>query len=344
MNNIGGDRNLNNLQLCVAEVLGVTKSDTYKTTDKTKDFLFTVTARIDGPVWTPEIQAKPINNNIKKIPVIGELILVFKLNSRLDTILNPEQWFYISTIDLNSEINHNSQPGYTNNGVNSGNTTIGSTIDEKSISILQPYEGDILVEGRWGNSIRLGSTIKPSNDIYTINPDIWKGDKVGDPITIISNGRKNKTEKDFVIESPESCAASIYLTTTQRLTKLQLNNKLRIGESESAFSDSQLIGFADRIILKAKKDIIVLDSKTGIEINSPLIKMGTRAEKEPLLHSTAVVKLLNTIIRVIKTGVVDSSGVICTPLDKSLSSTSIINAQRQVYNDNILTDKHINAK
>lgn len=344
MINIGGDLGLNNLQLCVAEVLGIEKSNTYKNTDSTKDFLFTVTARIDGPVWTPEIQAKPINTSIKKIPLIGELILVFKLNSRLDNVLNPEQWFYISTVDLNSEINHNSLPGYTKNGTNSGEEVIGNTIDEKSISLLQPYEGDILVEGRWGNSIRLGSTIKSSNDIYTINPELWKGDTIGDPITIISNGRKNKTEKDFIIESPETCASSIYLTTTQRITKLKLNNQLRIGESESAFAGSQLIGFADRIVLKAKKDIIVLDSKTGIELNSPLIKMGTRSAKEPLLHSTAVAKLLNTVIQVVRIGFKDSSGRICTPIDKSLLSVDVSQAEQQLLNTNIWIDKHKNAK
>lgn len=344
MSNIIGDQGLNNLQLCVAEVLDIVKSDTYKSTDKTKDFMFTVIARIDGPMWTPEIQAKPINNSIKKIPLIGELILVFKLNSRLDNVLNPEQWFYISTVDLNSEINHNSLPGYTANGINSGKEVIGNTIEEKSISLLQPYEGDILVEGRWGNSIRLGSTVKSINDIYTINPEIWKGDTVGDPITIISNGRKNKTEKDFVTESPETCASSIYLTTTQRIPKLKLNNQLRIGESESAFAGSQLIGFADRIVLKAKKDIIVLDSKMGIELNSPVIKMGTKSTKEPLLHSTATVKLLNTILQVVRVGFKDSSGRMCTPIDKSLLSPAISQAEQQLLNENIWIDKHKDAK
>jgi len=347
---------LNNIELCVAEVLEVQPYNTYKhistvqETDTnnyaTTDILFSVRAKIDGIVNKPIIQAKPLNIGIKKIPLIGELILVFKLNSRYQSILNQEQWFYISTVDLNSSINHNSMPGYTNNKNETVSNTIGKTINEKIISPLQPFEGDSLFEGRWGNSIRLGSTIKSDTDTYTVKPESWQGDLIGDPITIISNGRQNKTGKEFVIESPDTCASSIYLTTTQRISKLKLNNQLRIGESESAFAGSQLIGFADRIILKAKKDIIVLDSKTGIEINAPLIKLGVKPNenKEPLLHSTAVDKLLSTIIRVVNIGFKDSNGTICTPIDTSLSSNDILQARLQLLNYNILTDKHNDAK
>jgi hypothetical protein len=349
MNSSNTYKILNTVELCIAEVLSVQPYDTYKHIEtgdnKNTDTLFSVQARIDGIVNKPIIYAKPLNTGIKKIPLIGELILVFKLNSKHQSILNQEQWFYISTMDLNSSINHNSQPGYTadlDNG--SDNIAIGKTIDQKVVSPLQPFEGDTLFEGRWGNSIRFGSTIKNSTDVYTIKSDMWIGDSVGDPITILSNGRKNKDGKQFVIESPETCASSIYLTSTQKLTKLKLNNKLQIGDSESAFAGSQIVGFADRIILKAKNDIIVLDSKTGIEINSPLIKVGVSDKKEPLLHSTAAVKLLKTLIRVVNTGVVDSNGVICTPIDKSLKKPSTKQALEQLTNDKVLFDKHIKAQ
>ena len=31
---------------------------------------------------------------------------------------------------------------------------------EKTIKILQPYQGDLLIEGRFGNRIRLGRSIR----------------------------------------------------------------------------------------------------------------------------------------------------------------------------------------
>lgn len=355
MNNIDLRTNLNSIELCVAEVLEVQPYNTYKHVPATKEndskntsttnTLFSVRAKIDGIINKPIIDVKPLSNGIKKIPVVGELILVFKLNSSHQSIQNQEQWFYISTVDLNSSINHNALPGYTS-GVSTNSTNIGKTIAEKVISPLQPYEGDSLIEGRWGNSIRFGSTIKTAANVYTINPDTWQGDSFGDPITIISNGRKNKPGKEFVVESPETCASSIYLTTTQRIPKLKLNNQLTIGDSVSAFAGSQLIGFADRIVFKAKSDIIVLDSKKGIEINSPLIKMGVKSNenKEPFLHSTAVDKLIGALIRVVSIGFKDSNGTICTPIDDSLSKPDILQARLQLLNYNILTDKHNDAK
>ena len=46
------------------------------------------------------------------------------------------------------------------------NISLGKTFVEKTdIHPLQPFEGDVLLEGRWGNTLRLGSTVtaKPNN-------------------------------------------------------------------------------------------------------------------------------------------------------------------------------------
>ena len=41
------------------------------------------------------------------------------------------------------------------------NVRVGDTFTTKQyIYPLRPYEGDVIQEGRWGNSIRLGSTVK----------------------------------------------------------------------------------------------------------------------------------------------------------------------------------------
>ena len=73
----------------------------------------------------------------------------------------------------------------------------GKTFEEKVISPLQPYEGDLLIEGRWGNSIRFGSSVNTSSE-YTVNSN-WSGTN-GSPIIILSNKRSNKPQKEFVVE------------------------------------------------------------------------------------------------------------------------------------------------
>lgn len=334
--------NYNPVEFSVAEVLDVTTHDTYKHTDSNQYTLFSCQARLDGLVNKPIISVKPININIKKIPIIGELILVFKLNSTFRSAdnYNQEQWYYISTIDLESAINHNSIIDYTDHD-NASSKKPGNNFPELDINPLQPYEGDVILEGRWSNSIRFGSTPSKSNtSLYTIPESTeWSGDKPGDPITIIANGNKSNSSK-FNIESKNDTASSIFLTSTQKINKLKLNNSIRISDSTVQFNKSQIIGSADRIILSSKQDTIIFDSRVGIEINSPLIKMGVSSNKEPLLHSTATIKLLQIIINTIKIGFKDSAGTLSTPINKQLAGPVVNDLMNKMKNWNIMVDSY----
>jgi hypothetical protein len=332
--------NTNSVEFSVAEVLDVKQFDTYKHTDANNYSLFSIQARIDGPINKPIVSVKPLNNNIKKIPIIGEIILIFKLRSVLTSnpVYNQEQWYYLSTIDLNSAINHNALIDYTNSD-NAKTKNPGKQFKQTTVAPLQPVEGDVLIEGRWSNGIRLGSTVGAS-DLYTIPPNTeWSGN-VGDPITIISNGHKTTADSKFVIESPETTASSIYLTSTQKINKLKLHNPVRISDSVITYNKSQLIASADRIILSSKQDTIILDSKIGIEINSPKIKMGVSDDKEPTLHSEAMLKLLQIIVNTIKIGFKDSAGTICTPINKQLSSKTVTELFKKIQNWDIMVDKY----
>lgn len=345
-------QNLNDLTFCIGEVIEVTPFDTYNyitTADKNNNTsnLFTIYVKIDGHIYKPVIPAKPATNSIKKIPLIGELVLVFKTKSNIESSTsypsgyNQEQWYYLSTIDVNSSINHNSVPGYSENAPGTAKDIIGKSFKEQTVSPLQPYEGDVLIEGRSGNSIRFGSTLgSPGDSNYYIKQSTsFTGTDPG-PITIISNGRNNKQGKEFVVEDVNKDAASIWLTSTQRLDKFKLNYKPTLAASSNTYNKSQLIGSADRIVLTTKLDDIILDSKKGIEIHAPMIKFGTSDKKEGMLHSTAVVKLLNIIINVIQTGFADQSGAISMPLSKMLTSTKTKNLLKQLTSDKILFDTY----
>ena len=354
MNNQGSYANLdyntfNNIDLCIAEVIDSKSDLTYQYKPNTGDDignyynLFSVTAKLDGQVNRPVITAKPSNTNFKKIPIIGEIILVFRIKSSVatsDTYLQ-NQWYYLSTVDIASSMNHNSLTGYTNK--TETEQQVGVKFSEQTVSPLQPYEGDILVEGRFGNSIRFGSTIlnSDSNFYKLLQRDQISGNSDGSPIIILSNGRENKQAKEFVLEDIQKDKSSLYLTSDQRINNLTLTNTLRIGKKSADYIGSQFIGTADRIILSAKNDIVALDAKEGIEINSKLIKFGVKQEKEPLLHSTAVIKLLQIIIRTLQTGFVDSSGVICTALNTEIKNSSKINNLfKEAKNKYILVDTY----
>ena len=110
------------------------------------------------------------------------------------------------------------------------------------------------------------------------------------------------------------------------------------GISESEYNYPQIIATADRITLKAKTDFVILDSQTGIEINSPKIYLGSSTDKEPMLHTDAVVKLLQKLIDVCNIGFVDAGGKIATPIYAALSDAGTL--LKQIKNYNVMVDKY----
>ncbi len=241
---------------------------------------------------------KPANINVKQIPIKGETVLIFQGYDSTTSFINRNyQWYYLSLISIQSNINNNILPIISNEFKKDD-----EFVDVLS-STIQPFKGDLLFEGRYRNTIRIGSTnINSSN--YSIQPP-WSGDNQTDPIIVISNGHINSEPKKFTIENINEDASSLYLTSTQRLNNLKLHNTLNYSDNTStAFSKSQFVGVADRIILKSKTDVVALDSNLAIELNSPLLVIGNKSnsEKEYGLHSTPVKELFWLFFNLLSTG------------------------------------------
>jgi len=333
------------------EVLELESNFTYRYTDNENrviDSLYAIKVRVYGDLYKHnEFYAIPLDINTKKIPLIGEHVLLIagpdkfsQLESEggLSTI-----WYYVSTFSIKSSLSHNMLPGISGrlSQDDIDNTLPGKTFDKNTAtSPLQPFEGDIITEGRHGNSIRLGSTSKQDESRYSIQPT-WSGNSVNDPIIILSNtstrpDSQSADKKQFIVENIQTNDSSLYLTSTQKLSGLVLNNKLTIGTSESDFASSQFVGVADRVILKSKTDIIALDAFEGIELNAEQIHIGVSDKKEPMLHSGAVKEILKELINMVSIGFADSSGAASTAIYKAKFDTLL----RKIDNDNILIDKH----
>ena len=183
---------------------------------------------------TYEYDVVPMGNRKNEIPLVGEIILICRtvnraLRRKKD---KSESWYYIQTLDLQDGVNNNRSTGMTATAQEIAKNDpqyipAGTNFVDTKISHLQPYEGDIIYQGRWGNSIRFGSTIStiPDDDYYHKSPT-WIGDKNGSPITILSNGRVNLDNKEFVVEDINIDNSSIYLTSTQKIPiVLGSNNK-----------------------------------------------------------------------------------------------------------------------
>lgn len=287
-----------------------------------------------------KVYCKPADLNIKQIPQKGELVLIFKAfdNESFHDKNEREQWYYLNTLSTLNTINNNHHPYLTINE-NIKNDDENKIV--KNIPQRQPYRGDVLFEGRFGNSIRLGNTHKQVSGTEFISRK-WIGQEDGSPIIILSTYNElDNNNIEFSTEDINTDHSSVYLTSTQNLPEFKLNNTVRTTQSHTDFKQSQLIGTAERVILKSKTDSVILDSQKSIEINSPLLYIGTESDKEPLLHSTAVETMLKRILTILSGGFRDSAGVTCYPILKSLlTDETMTDARKELLNYNIWTDKY----
>ena len=105
----------------------------------------------------------------------------------------------------------------------------GNTFEEKSnIRNLFPNEGDVIIEGRFGNSIRFGSTAKQSKENKNVESPWSTEGQEGNPITIIRNGQ-SQVDLPFnnwfpIYEDIQNDDSSIYMTSGQTIPVVLASN------------------------------------------------------------------------------------------------------------------------
>lgn len=140
--------------------------------------------------YKSRISASPINSNTKNYPLVNEVVFVIAGPSgKYSSNSSEVKYYYLTTLNLWNNVNTNPTPNpYTNITPNSQNKTIaeieaGSTnksgkvdtnsfkpgtyfVEKSNIFPLYPFEGDYIIEGRFGNSLRFGSTNIKYNSKY----------------------------------------------------------------------------------------------------------------------------------------------------------------------------------
>jgi hypothetical protein len=109
--------------------------------------------------------------------------------------------------------------------------------------------------------------------------------------------------------------------------------------SESAYKKSQLVGVADRIILKSKTDIVVLDSPKAIVLNTTgQFKLGSDQADIPLVHGDVLFSILFELITHLQ-----SVPILCgSAIGKFTTTTFIDSAQKKLKN--LLSKKYFITK
>lgn len=324
----------------------------------------------EGEQVTKKI-AKPLLANIKTFPLKNEIIFLIRLpdTNSLNNLTDNEIYYYLNIVSLWNHPHHNAFPNPLNNStisesqrkdyrsieignvrrvtdnsteinLNSTNNSGGKFIERTNIHPILPFTGDNIFEGRFGNSIRLGSTIK-SKSQYQNN---WStSGQEGDPITIIRNGQSPQlTDEGWLptVENINQDLSSIYITSTQKIP-INVSSRNVTGISSEyipvfpqSYNQPQLIlnsgrllfnTTTDSILLTSKKVIslsaiedIGLNSRTNITLSSKGVRLGGVEANESLIMGDSFIKQFNVLL--------DSLSLLCEALstEPALKSAPLI--------------------
>jgi hypothetical protein len=240
--------------------------------------------------------AKPLFGNIKNFPLLNEIVYIFSLPSTLIGETTSESIkYYLNPVALWNHPHHNGYPTNANENPQTqqktyiqtelGNTSkitnqpstinLGQTFIERSnIHPLLPFEGDIIYEGRWGNSIRLGSTITTKPPVVKSLNNWSTTGSSGDPIIILRNGQGSGSSEGWlpIIEDINNDNSSIYLTSTQKIPLKPINisyDSYNIQpQSINEFSGKQILFNSGRLVLNSTNDHILLSSNKSVGLNA----------------------------------------------------------------------------
>lgn len=323
-------------------------------TQKTRDRLYTIYCKLlsSGLSRSPNdvIQARALHANIKQIPIIGEIVFVcLAPTPHHSGAASTKEFYYTMPISIQSSVHHNGLAGASRVQLDNrpqadkiasaalgipskitDSNVVKETIDptfpeRRDLFPIQPFSGDLIIEGRWGQSIRLGSTVDLRRK-YISNPNWDKGTgDTGNPITIISNGTNPRVDKksfnQFHIESPDNDDSSIWMTSGQKVkfTPASKYSPSLVDKEidlfrKNDFGGNQVIIASDRIILNSKKQEIIGFAKEGIgfatekclalnakhilELEASKISLGLNATS-PILLGDRVVDLLGSILHLL---------------------------------------------
>lgn len=302
--------------------------------------------------------AQPLFTNLRNVPLINEIVYIMGMPSvdlQDPNFINKNTVvpYYFQPVNLWNSVHNNALPDpnnsttktsseqKTNQQVEAGSRvkvtdgvqdiTLGETFKERAnIKNLQPYEGDVIYEGRWGQSIRFGSTVKDrDNNWSSTGTD-------GDPILIIRNGQYNDQKEAWypITENINLDSGSVYFGTTQKIP-LEASSanygsyKQNPPTTPKEYSSNQIIINSGRVVINSFEDHILLTSKKSVNLNaaesvnidspetiiqSPKVYLSDKNATEPVLLGNETVNLLNQLISNLSTLANACSSAVAVPV------------------------------
>jgi len=278
----------------------------------------------------------------KNYPLVNEIVLLFLLPKKLSDGGNKHSlsYYYLNPISIWNHPHQNALPkvdlpnsgegsdltyesiedGSNVSKVDSTENTVslnglnpsgGIFTENGNIKPLIPFVGDVITEGRFGNSIRLGSTVRSQGSFQFQNNWSRSGSisPLGSPITILRNGQPASGSAGWIplVENINEDPSSIYLTSTQTIPIInssEIYNSLskpptlprEYNKNQILLSSGRLVfnSSVDSILMSSIQDIslsseneIGIDSKNNINLSANKINLGSKNATEAVIKGTS---------------------------------------------------------
>jgi hypothetical protein len=158
---------------------------------------------------------------------------------------------------------------------------------------LDAEEGDITFEGRFGNTIRLGSNVKEIKTEDGVKEDTGK---INSPNVVIRAGQRKLENSDLPAYKPikediNKDSSSLWMTTDQIVPFEKSSIKAHGETVPKQYDGKQILINSDRIVFNTKLNSIHAFSKNEISmaadrrmtLESPVVNLADRMATEPAI-------------------------------------------------------------
>lgn len=295
--------------------------------------------------------AYPLDNNIRKVPLINEIVFITSGPSRniaLEENSDAIDFYYMNAISVWGRSHLNMLP--SNSSTSKNTDTVpkedvergiensedsqlvepkpGNTFEEKAtIRNLFPNEGDVIVEGRFGNSIRFGSTAKQSEENKDVESPWSTEGQNGEPITIIRNGQ-SQVDLPFnnwfpIYEDIQNDDSSIYMTSGQIIP-------VALGSTNFASFGIDAVPVANTT--KLFNEVPVLDPSASLQEQDDIEKTYDTVNQEPDL-STEEKNNKRNLENFLKT--VENANQLEKQEESSKTRSNVVREEQEVFDEYI---------
>ena len=251
--------------------------------------------------------AFPLNSFNTTLPLINEVVLLVKGPRESEELSQYD--YYISILGLYNDINYLPQEKESEP---QDDDAPGFEFEENSKTRpLYPFNGDTLLQGRLGNSIRFTGAKSPKNT-FTNNTNKQK------PLTIITNGHEELDVTELYVEDINKDDSSIYLTSQHIIPLKQSKVKFAGAKIRPILSDvyegKQIVLNSGRLFFNSTEEDIIftatnslgisskqtfIDSEDYIGLDAKKIYLGEQAkrtEQQPVIKGEALELFLKSLL------------------------------------------------